>query len=224
MADALLTRDELVREVRQLLVAAQNRMEQVYDKDHVERVFSEGEWVYLQLQGDWQHSIQKRHHHKLAPKFYGPYRIVTKISPVAYRLALHPKAKIHDVFHVSILKKRIGDGVPVQDHLPLVPEDSKLIPQAMLEHRHSHSHAEVVIHWKDFSPADATWESLSDLQLPFPDFALVDKGHFKCGGVLRTYVRRHKRMQDMQALQAADSAREEHDETLAATNPNPFFL
>jgi hypothetical protein len=38
------------------------------------------------------------------------------------------------------------------------------------------------------------------------------------GGVLRTYVRRRK---SMQAVQAADTAREEYDKTLAAANPNP---
>jgi hypothetical protein len=144
----------------------------------MERSFSEGEWVYLKLQGYRQHSVQKRQHQKLAPKFYGPYRIIKQISLVAYRLALPPKAKIHDVFHVSVLKKWVGVG-----------------------------NTEVLVHWKELSPADATWEPLLDLQLHFPNFALEDKGHSK-GGVLWTYVRRHKRIQ-------------QHDETLAAPKPNP---
>jgi hypothetical protein len=178
VAEALGTRDELLWEVRHLLLAAQNRMKQVYDQHHSERVFSEGEWVYLRLEGYRQHSVQKHHHPKLAPKFYGPYRIVKKISLVAYWLALPPKAKIYDVFHVSVLKKWVSNGVPIQD-LPLIPEDSRLTPQAILEHRIHQGNAEVLVHWKDLSPADATWESLSDLQLRFSDFALTDKGHFK---------------------------------------------
>jgi len=48
------------------------------------------------------------------------------------------------------------------------------------------------VHWKDLSPADATWESLSDFKLRFPLFPLEDKGHSKGEGVLRTYVRRKK--------------------------------
>jgi hypothetical protein len=173
----------------------------------MERSFSEGEWVYLKLQGYRQHSVQKRQHQKLAPKFYGPYRIIKQISLVAYRLALPPKAKIHDIFHVSVLKKWVGVGIPVQDDLPLLSQDSKLTPQAILDQRIQQGNTEVLVHWKELSPADATWEPLLDLQLHFPNFALEDKGHSK-GGVLWTYVRRHKRIQ-------------QHDETLAAPKPNP---
>jgi hypothetical protein len=55
--DTLRVRDEISQEVRQHLFDAQNRMKQVYDKGHVEQSFSEGEWVYLKLQGYRQQSI-----------------------------------------------------------------------------------------------------------------------------------------------------------------------
>jgi hypothetical protein len=55
--DTLRVRDEISQEVRQHLLDAQNRMKQVYDKGHVEQSFSEGEWVYLKLQGYRQQSI-----------------------------------------------------------------------------------------------------------------------------------------------------------------------
>lgn len=80
--------------------------------------------VYLWLQGYRQQSVHKRGNLKLSPKFYGPYRVVKRIGPVAYQLALPPQAKIHDVFRVSVLKKWVGDGVSVQDHLPTLHEDS----------------------------------------------------------------------------------------------------
>jgi len=57
--DTLKARDEILREVLQHLLEAQIRMKQVYDKGHMEWVFSEGEWVYLKLQGYWQNSVQK---------------------------------------------------------------------------------------------------------------------------------------------------------------------
>lgn len=167
-------------------------MKQVDDKDHRELEFSEGEWVYLKLHGYQQTSVQKRQHPKLAPKFYGPYIIVKRISPIAYRLALPPKAKIHDVFHVSVLKKWVGVGVPIQDDLPLMSEDSQLTPQAILDQRLQHGNPEILVHWKELSPVDATWELLSDFKLRFPTFTLEDKVHFKRGGVLRTYTRRNK--------------------------------
>jgi hypothetical protein len=190
--DTLKARDKILQEVRQHLLEAQNRMKQVYDKGHMEQSFSEGEWVYLKLRGYRQQSVQKRHNQKLAPKFYGPYRIVKKIGPVAYRLALPPQTKIHDVFHVSVLKKWVGVGTPIHEDLPLLADDRQSTPQAILDQRLQQGNKEILVHWKDLSPADATAESLSEFKLRFPLFPLEDKGHSKGEAVLRTYVRRKK--------------------------------
>ena len=47
---------------------------------------------------------------KLSPRFIGPYEVIEKVSPVAYRLALPPELeKIHSVFHVSMLRRYRSD-------------------------------------------------------------------------------------------------------------------
>ena len=47
---------------------------------------------------------------KLSPKFIGPYEILERVGPVAYRLALPLElAKLHDVFHVSMLWRYCSD-------------------------------------------------------------------------------------------------------------------
>ena len=47
---------------------------------------------------------------KLSPRFIGPYEVIEKVGPVAYRLALPPKLeKIHSVFHVSMLRRYRSD-------------------------------------------------------------------------------------------------------------------
>ena len=45
----------------------------------------------------------------MAPWFCGPFKIIERIGPVAYRHALPPKVKVHDVFHVPLLKKYVKD-------------------------------------------------------------------------------------------------------------------
>ena len=56
---------------------------------------------------------------KLAPRFVGPYEIVERVGKLAYRLKLPPMmAGIHDVFHVSMLRKclrNLKDAIPVNE-------------------------------------------------------------------------------------------------------------
>ena len=54
--------------------------------------------------------IRFRKNDKLRPRFIGPYEVIEKVGPVAYRLALPPHLeKIHNVFHVSMLRRYRSD-------------------------------------------------------------------------------------------------------------------
>ena len=50
---------------------------------------------------------------KLAPRYCGPREIFERIGPVAYQRAFPPNLRIHNVFHVSILKKYVNDDTHV---------------------------------------------------------------------------------------------------------------
>ena len=102
------------------LTLAQNRMKQQVDQYLCERSFDVGEsWVFLQLQPYKQLSLkQAKKDNKLSPKYYGPYKVLQKIGTMAYKLELPITSRVNSVFHVSFLKKVIGDKLPVQTILP----------------------------------------------------------------------------------------------------------
>ena len=52
---------------------------------------------------------------KLAPMYYWTFEILAKVGSVMYQLALPPNIKVHNVFHVSILKRYVHDVSHVID-------------------------------------------------------------------------------------------------------------
>jgi hypothetical protein len=74
---------------------------------------------------------------KLKPKFYGPYRVIKRVNKVAYKLELPEGRKTHNVFHVSFLKKAVGQQVIILDELPPLDEEGQLelVSEEVLEQR-----------------------------------------------------------------------------------------
>jgi hypothetical protein len=94
-------------------------MKQQADQHHSERSFEVGDWVFLRLHPYKQMSLkQAKKDNKLSPKYYGPYKVLQNIGTMAYKLELPASSRVHPVFHVSCLKKVIGDKIPVQTILP----------------------------------------------------------------------------------------------------------
>ena len=154
---------------------ARNRMKQQADQKRSEREFAVGDWVYLRLQPYKQTSIKRGGKHKLSPKFYGPYKILRRVGEVAYVLELPKSSKIHNTFHVSSLKRVVGQKVTVQTELPELDEEGKLQlePEAILERRtrqlRHRNITEYLIKWQRLPPEDATWEG-EDIFQQYPNF------------------------------------------------------
>jgi hypothetical protein len=153
--------------IRQHLLRAKARMV----KTRSERQFALGDWVYLKLQPYVQSSVAARASHKLSFKFFGPYQVIAKVGSVAYKLALPASSAIHPVFHVSQLKKSVGQHQSVT----ATPLDSDLqwsIPVAILQRRTvpagAYSKVQGLIRWSQMPDSLATWEDLIPLQQAFP--------------------------------------------------------
>lgn len=71
-------------------------------------ISSNRDYVYVKQQSYRQKSLARRPYEKLAPKYYGPFKIVQRIGQVAYKVLLPYTSKIRPVFDVSQLKRAIS--------------------------------------------------------------------------------------------------------------------
>eukprot|EP01018_Ginkgo_biloba_P018200 Gb_27104 [translate_table: standard] len=126
LTDQVQKMQEILQLLKDNLQMARNRMKQQADQKRSEREFAVGDWVYLRLQPYKHASIKRGGKHKLSPKFYGPYKILRRVGEVAYVLELPKSSKIHNTFHVSSLKRVVGQKVTVQTELPELDEEGKL--------------------------------------------------------------------------------------------------
>ncbi|VFQ65407.1 unnamed protein product [Cuscuta campestris] len=164
-----------------------------------------GDVVFLKIQPYRQKSLAKRRYDRLSPRFFGPYKVTRKVGPVAYELELPPDARVHPVFHVSMLKPARGQ-VPTSPIAPLpITKDWKfdVQPKEVLSHRwvwEAGQHVlELLISWCQRPVEEATWECYDLLRAQFPSFRLEDKSFYRAGSsdkppIRLVYSRRKKKM------------------------------
>ena len=114
---------------------------------------------------------------KLSPRFIGPFEILERIGEAAYRLALPPQLSgVHDVFHVSMLRKYEPDPSHVLDWTDLeVDEDASYEerPVRVLDRRDQVLRGKTIplvkVLWKHHGVEEATWERELEVREKYPD-------------------------------------------------------
>ncbi|KAL0324014.1 UNVERIFIED_CONTAM: hypothetical protein Scaly_2368500 [Sesamum calycinum] len=112
---------------------------------------------------------------KLSAKYYGLYKVVEKVGKIACKFELPPGSKIHPVFLVSLLKKKIGSKYfPSVNSLEFEDEVFKVYPAFILARRliprNNVGVPQVLIQWSHSSPDQATWEDYHAVAARFQEF------------------------------------------------------
>jgi len=160
----LSTREMILRKLRSNLAKAQESMKYWADVSRCELQFTIGDWVYVRLRPHKQTSVTSQTFGKLQKWFFGPFQITNKIGAVAYELALPLEAKIHNIFHVCLLRPHKG---PLPSSPLTLPHDifdnqPVLVPLAIIDRKWDNSTPtsclQVLVQWKDISLKEASWE------------------------------------------------------------------
>ena len=143
-------------------------------------------------------SLKKKRNEKLSTKFFGPCKIIERIGPVAYKLELPNTAAIHPVFHVSQLKKMLGEHNETQQDIPYITENHEwraILVEVYGYLKNKMGGWDVLISWKGLPRHEATREAYDEIQQLFPEFHLEDKVNLEreCNDrppIIRQYSRR----------------------------------
>lgn len=146
------------------------------DQRRTERSFDKGDWVFLKLQPYRQKSLAIRTSFKLSVKFFGPYQVEEKVGEVTYKLKLPRHSKLHPVFHVSLLKKYVGNNPITTEELPDYDQEDVIVltPEKVLQRRQINRDGvdiiQWLVQWKDMDKYEASWEDNNFVINQFPQF------------------------------------------------------
>ncbi|CAL2238916.1 unnamed protein product [Prunus armeniaca] len=166
---------EQVKIIRERLKAAQDRQKSYADNRRKDLQFEVGDWVFLKL-SPWKGIMRFGRRGKLSPRYIGPYKIVERVGPVAYRLAFPSDlSRLHDVFHVSMLRKYMSDPSHVLEEQPIeLQEDLTYVeqPVQILDWKtqvlRSREIPLVKVLWRSHTVEEATWEPEDQMQEQYP--------------------------------------------------------
>ena len=113
---------------------------------------------------------------RLCPRYMGPYEIVERIGEVAYRLRLPPELTgIHDVFHVSMLRKYVADPSHVLRDQPIELKEDLTYeerPVQIVDQKDQVFRNKVIplvkVLWMNHGREKATWEREDQMQTQYP--------------------------------------------------------
>ena len=173
-----------VKLIQERLLAAQSRQKSYADNRRRDLEFQIGDWVFLKV-SPMRGVMRFGRKGKLSPRYIGPYQIVRRIGKVAYELDLPSDLEaVHPVFHVSMLRKCIGDPsrvFPVDDIQVTEELSYEEKPVAILDRQvrrlRTKDVASVKVLWQNNNREEMTWEAEDEMKNKYPYLFPVPVGN-----------------------------------------------
>lgn len=182
VGESQLTGPELVQEttekvvqIKSRLQAARDRQKSYADKRRKPLEFQVGDRVMLKV-SPWKGVIRFGKRGKLNPRYIGPFKILARIGPVAYRLELPQELNsVHNVFHVCNLKKCLSDEtfaipleeIQIDERLNFIEEPVEIMDREIKRLKQSRIPI-VKVRWNSRRGPEYTWEREDEIKRKYP--------------------------------------------------------
>ncbi|SYW79684.1 uncharacterized protein UHO2_04327 [Ustilago hordei] len=149
---------------------------------------------------------------KLDTQFAGPYPVQERVGHRAYRITLPANLRVHDVFHVSMLKPARTSSLPQCAEQPTIPslpdEDLNFEVEALIDKCSHNGTTEYKVLWRGYSEEAASWEPVENLNCP----DLIQEYEVSEGGRASRQNRERRRKEDDVERRRKDDVVEEGEE------------
>ena len=162
-------------QIKSRMQAARDRQKSYADKRRKPLEFQVGDRVMLKV-SPWKSAIHFGKRGKLNPRYIGPFKILARIGPVAYRLELPAELSVvHNVFHVCNLKKCLSDEevvIPLEEihldeRLHFIEEPIEIMDREVKRLKHSRIPI-VKVRWNSRRGPEFTWEREDEFKTKYP--------------------------------------------------------
>jgi hypothetical protein len=164
-----------IKVIQERLKAARDRQKSYADNRRKPLEFQVGDRVLLKV-SPWKGLIRFGKKGKLSPRFIGPFEIIARVGPVAYKLNLPQElSTIHDTFHVSNLKKCLSEGtlilpleeVQINEKMCFTEEPVEILDEKTKQLRRSRIPI-VKVRWNSKHGPEMTWERKDVMKDKYP--------------------------------------------------------